>query len=156
MSHRRYERQSSPGRDRLRKEWVSLDGGDVCCWELTAAEMLQMAERAARPAVDPRGGVSASVAAVWLVALATRYDDQAASGRVWDDLNFEEVYQLRFEEFARLQQTLERLNGLDPQELNHLRDFTAATAAPKPSGSSGSASKSSTGSRKKSTGPITS
>jgi hypothetical protein len=156
MSRRPYQRPTDDGSRRLRKEWVSLADGDVCCWELTTPQMLQMAERSARPAVDPRGGVSSSVARLWMIAFSAHHGEEADSPRIWDDMSFADVGNLRFEEFSRLQAVIERLNGLDPEEVESLRDFTAATGEPKPSASNGSASKTSTDSRKRSTSPITS
>jgi hypothetical protein len=156
MARRPYQRDAAPRPDRLRREWVSLDNGDVCVWELTAAEMGVMSERSTRPAIDPRGGIDTTGASAWMAALSCRQDDAPGSPRIWDDLAVSEILALRFEEWARLQETMQRLNGLDAESVEERRDFTPATGAPKASGSNGSASKNSTGSRPKSTSPTTS
>jgi len=140
----------------LRKEWVSLEDGDVCAWELTTPQMLQLAEASARPAVDPRGGVSDSAATAWLISLSTHHGDEADSPRVWDDMHRHEALALRWTDTQQLIAAIRRVCGTDEAGVAALTDFTGATEAPKPSGSRSSASSTSTGCRRKSTSPITS
>lgn len=132
--------------EKLRKEWVELDGGDVCVWEMRAPEMLSLGERSQRPGIDPRGGVDVTSAALLLTAFCTHVDDLPGSPRVWDDLQLGQINLLRSEEFTRLQEAIQRVNGTSPAAIEAVRDFTLATGAPNTSDSPSSASSNSTGS----------
>jgi hypothetical protein len=156
MSKPRYQKPTTPVTERLRKEPVELDGGEVWVWELTSLEMLELGERSARPAIDPRGGVDNRMAAAMLTKLSVHYGPEADSPRVWDDLTYEEIFDLRGEEFTRLQEAIGRVMGTAPSEVEARRDFSLAPAAPSTSESTLSASNNSTGSPPKSMSPITS
>lgn len=147
MSQRRIYRKPTrlEVQQSLKREWVPLSTGDVCVWGMTAAEMLGLGQRSQRPAVDPRGGVDTSAAALWLVALCTRESDQPESPRIWDDLSIAEIAELPGEDFTELSLAAQRVNGKDPETVGELRDFTRATGAQKPSDSPSSASNNSAG-----------
>jgi hypothetical protein len=157
MSQRRaYKKPEKSVQERLRKEWVSLDGGDVCCWGLTALEMISLGERSQRPAIDPRGGTDPRMASAWLIALATHTSDEPDAPRVWDDMNFEDILELTSWEFTDLTEAIARVMGRAPSEIETLEDFTAAPEGPNTSESTPSASNISTDSRRKSTALTTS
>lgn len=159
MSKKRrpYQRRSGPlTADRRRKEWVELEDGDICCWSLSAGEMLQMRDHAERPAIDPRGGISSSVASVWLVALSAHDGEEESARRIWDDMSLSEIYQLSNEDYLKLIRAAGKVNGISVEEVRALQDFTPATGAPNSSGSSSSASKNSDASPARSTSLITS
>jgi hypothetical protein len=130
----------------LRKEWVSIEAGDVCVWGMTAAEMLSLGQRAQRPAVDPRGGMDTNAAAAWLVALCTREDDSDGSPRVWDDISYQEVFNLSGDDFQTLSFAAQRVNGQSRAGIEALEDFIGATEAPNTSGLPSSVSNNSGGS----------
>lgn len=136
---------------KLKREWVSLEWGDVCVWGLTAAEMLALGQRSQRPSIDPRGGIDASAAASWLLALSARRDDQPGAERIWDDLTFADVLELSGEDFGKLSAAAQRVNGQGAEQVEATRDFTPATGAPNTSDSPSSASSSSTASPPNST-----
>lgn len=157
MSQRKaYKKPEQPVKERLRKEWVSLEGGDVCVWGLTAGEMMQLGERSARPSIDTRGGTDPKMASAWLILLATHYSDEPDSPRVWDDLSYEEIFDLTSQEFTGLTDAISRVMGTAPQEVETLKDFTSASEAPSTSDSTPFVSSTSTGSRRKLTSLTTS
>jgi hypothetical protein len=123
---------------RLAKEWVPLDGGEVCVWEMTAAEMLSLGQQSARPSMDPRGGVDTTTAALLLAAFCTHAGEEIDSPRIWEQLQVLEIQSLRGEEFTRLQEAIQRVNGTAKEAVEGVRDFTTA-----PEGLSTSASPSS-------------
>jgi hypothetical protein len=147
MSERKaYQKPQAPVQERLRKEWVTLDGGDVCVWGLTAGEMMTLSERSARPEIDPRGGADSRMASAWLIALATHYGDALDSPRVWDDLGYPEIFDLTSQEFTALTEAIARVMGTAEPETDALRAFTSAPEAPRSSDLPSSASSNSTGS----------
>jgi hypothetical protein len=86
-----------------RKEWVALaDGSEICVWELSVPESFQVAEAAQRHPQDPRPGQNESDAALWLVALACRRDDEPLSPRVWNDMEMGRILQLNPQDFTKL------------------------------------------------------
>mgnify|MGYP001609220207 CR=1 FL=1 len=132
MADRRPYRVPTPETVQRRKEWVSLDGGDVCVWEMTVVESLMVAEHAARPPGHPLGGADPKELGIWKV-IASVYDtDQPGAQQVFV-ANPKAIGSLRLEEFARLSQAIGRVNGDFPEEEEALRDFTPAPGAPKPS-----------------------
>src|SRR5437867_3604026 len=116
--------QKPPGSvwERLRKEPVSLDGGLVWVWELTTAEMLTVKERSQRPQIDRRAGLHEGAAAAWLAAFCTHQGDEEGSPRVWDDLNFEDVLQLRAGESTALLEACNRVNSLSEVQIEAAED----------------------------------
>lgn len=125
---------------RLKKEWVELDGGPVCVWEMNAAEMLALGQRSARPSIDQRGGVDATTASILLVAFCTHTGDDIDSPRLWDEARLGEIQLLRGEEFAELSEAIQRVNGTGKEAGEAMRDFTPATEEPNTSASSSSVS----------------
>ena len=154
--HRPLDRDQLAQKPRLKKEWVSIAAGDVCVWGMNAAQMLALGERIQRPAIDPRGGVDTSAAALWLVAYCTHLSDAEDSPLVWNESQLMEIYQLSGEDFGALAMAARRVNGTDAEVIESQRDFTTATGAPSSSDSPSSASSSSTGFPENSaTSPIT-
>jgi hypothetical protein len=140
-----YQKPQQTAQERVRKEWVTLDGGDVCVWGLTAGELMHLTEKSARPAVDPRGGADPRMASAWLIALATHYGDDPDSPRIWDDLTYEEIFDLTSQEFTALTEAIGRVMGTALPETEALRAFTPAAEAPNSSDLPSSALNNSTG-----------
>jgi hypothetical protein len=144
IKHRPLDRERLRQKPKLKKEWVSIEAGDVCVWGMNAAQMLSLGERVQRPGIDPRGGVDAGSAAVWMVLFCTRVSDAEDSPVVWTEGQIAEIYGLSGEDFQKLAAACMRVNGTDPGALEQTRDFTTATGAPSSSGSPSSVSSSST------------
>ena len=131
MESQPFDKQAARSRKNLRREKVTLDCGDVWVREMTCAEAMQLGERAARPAVDPRGGLDPGESVLWQILLSCYEDDSDDASRLFteapDDVRI--IYGLRLEEFNELMQAVNRVNGRDASEVELLRDFTAAREA---------------------------
>lgn len=145
MSTRKaYQKQSRADvHARLAKEWVDLDGGPVCVWEMTAAEMLSLGQQSARPSMDARGGVDTTTAALLLAAFCTHAGEEIDSPRIWEQMQVMEIQSLRGEDFTRLQEAIQRVNGTAREAVESMRDFTAVLGELSTSDSPSSASSSS-------------
>lgn len=118
-----------------RSEWVALDAGDVCVREMTVQEAMTLTERAARPAIDKRGGMDPTEMVLWQILLSCYVDDSEDAARLFsenDPADIRVIYSLRFEEFGELMGAINRVNGKDATEVDLLRDFTAARQGAKP------------------------
>ena len=157
MSQRRAFKQNKADiRSRLKKEWVSLEDGDVCVWELTTAEASFLAERSRRPSIDTRGGMDQTMATAWLISLSVHHGDEADSPRVWDDITYQDALLLRARDANKITEAFSRVNGTSDEALEAASDFFGAAEEPKPSASIASASNNSTGSLARSKSPIAS
>lgn len=116
-----------------RQEWVSLDGGDVCVWELTVAESTQILERSERPKVDPRGGHNRGMTVVTQILLSCFDGEEDGAKRIFADHDLAAIYALPFHDFQAILSAMNRVNGTDADEEERLRDFSTATGAPNPS-----------------------
>lgn len=129
QERRHFDKQAARSRCHLRHEWVSLDCGDLCVREMTAAQGTTLAERSQRPSIDPRGGFDTGEAVLWQILLSCFTDDTPAAQPVFaehaEDIGI--IMNLRLEEFKRLAQAINRVNGSDMTEVEVLRDFSALT-----------------------------
>lgn len=129
QERRHFDKQAARSRCHLRHEWVSLDCGDLCVREMTAAEATTLAERSQRPAIDPRGGLDTTETVLWQVLLSCYQDDTDTAERVFAENapDIAIIMGLRLEEFQRLMVAINRVNGRDATEIEVLRDFSAMT-----------------------------
>lgn len=127
MSERTIYRPGQP-RER-RKEWVSIEGGDLCVWAMTVAESTQILERSERP----DGGSSKGMALVTQILLSCYDGEEPGSKRLFADHDRQCIYDLSFEDFELLMGAINRVNGKDATSQEALRDFTTVREEPKPS-----------------------
>jgi len=129
MSEEQLFDAKAPLIDRRRKEWVSLDAGRVCVWEMEAADTLFIVERSLRPAA-PGAAPSAMAASVdamlWRVLVSCYKGEHAGAERVFDMTDLPRIQHLRKSEWDTLLAAIERVNGLDSEEVPLLKDFTSA------------------------------
>jgi hypothetical protein len=118
----------APVLDMRRKEWVSLDSGRLCVWEMEAADTLFIVERSMRPVTSgQQPKIAASVdAMLWRVVVSCHKGEEAAAERVFDITDLGRISKLRKTEWDRLLGAIERVNGLDAEEVPKLLDFTPA------------------------------
>lgn len=128
---RPFDKQAARSRRNLRREPVTLDCGTIWVREMTCAEAMTLGERAARPSIDPRGGLDPGESVLWQIILSCYEDDSDEAPRLFteapDDVRI--VYGFRLEEFNELMQAVNRVNGRDASEVELMRDFTAAREA---------------------------
>lgn len=121
--------------DRRRREWITVPGmGRLCVWQLTMAESVLVTEYSTRPAEDPRGGMDREESVLWQIALACYRGDTPDAKRVFDDHQVYLIRNLSVSEFTLIMTAINRVNGIDAQEEEILRDFTPATGARASSG----------------------
>lgn len=157
MAKATFSRQQAAAQSlsRLRHEWAETSFGTLCCWELTGAEMATIAERSQRPQ-GAGGGVSETTTLAWMALFSCRTSDEMDAQRIWNDMELGEMMQLPLSDYGEIMRTVRHVNGLDPTDIERVRDFTPATGAPQPSDCKSSASSNSTGSPPNSISPITS
>lgn len=112
--------------DAPRREWVTLDRGDVCVHEMTLAETMQITERAARPACDPRGGHNRAQTVVLQIMFSCRLGEEPDAKRAFTDADLGLIHDLRFHEFDALLAAINRVSGKSATEEERLRDFSTA------------------------------
>lgn len=110
-----------------RIERVELDAGEVWVKELTCAETAQLMERAARPKIDPRGGVDPAASVIWQIILSCYEGEDKDARRVFGDGDEHLLYNLRMEEMARLNAAINRVNGQSETEVQALTSFFGPT-----------------------------
>src|SRR6266478_6009354 len=81
--------------DQRRKEWVSLDSGRLCVWEMEAADTLFIVERSLRPSSDQKQQLSAGDAMLWRVLVSCYKGDQPGAQRVFDVTDLPRIQRLR-------------------------------------------------------------
>jgi hypothetical protein len=132
MEHRPYQKEKAEQEPR-RHEWISLTHGDVCVRALTVNELLSIQDRAQRPKIDPRGGLDSGWSALLQVSLSC-YDGEEEEARpIWpcsiDMKNLAPIGRLPINDFQKIMEAIQRVNGQDPEEVRALEDFTRATEA---------------------------
>jgi hypothetical protein len=115
----------APVVDMRRKEWVSLDTGRLCVWEMEAADTLFIVERSLRPG-QKDGRLSAGDAMLWRVLVSCYKGEETEAERVFDITDLPRIQRLRKAEWDKLLEAIERVNGLDPAEVPDLEAFTPA------------------------------
>jgi len=114
----------------LRKEWVSLPGGDICVWELTVAESTQVLEKSERPSVDPRGGYNRGAMRVQQVMMSCYDGEQDGAKRLFGEADLLHLYRMPLAQFESLVAATDRVNGKGAGEAERLEDFTPAEPEP--------------------------
>ena len=110
-----------------RFQWVELDRGWVCVHEMALADTMQITERSVRPGLEPSSGLVKSAAVVYQIMYSCRRDEAPDSPRVFSDVDFTPIQELRFHEFDALLQAINEVSGKSATEEERLRDFTQAT-----------------------------
>lgn len=126
--HRAFSKDTMAPR-RLKGEWVPTERGDVYVREMRTREYLQLSSKAQRPSIDPRGGIDATEAVLWQVALCCYPDDDPNAAPLFnldDPGDLQILFGLSQEEFISLLAAINRVNGRDPTEEELRRDFSAA------------------------------
>jgi hypothetical protein len=116
----------APVIDRRRKEWISLDSGRLCVWEMAAADTLFIIEQSVRPGRDRPLVPIAGDAMLWQVVVSCYKGDQPGAERVFQITDLARIQQLRKSEWDRLLAAIERVNATDAAEVERLQDFTPA------------------------------
>lgn len=114
-----------------RFEWVELERGWVCLWDLRLAESVRITDQCTLP--EKLGGGESRGRAVALQILYSCYDGEPSKpgvSRIWKDHELGDVYLLSFVDMRRLGEAIQRLNGQTATEAEIVRDFTPATGAP--------------------------
>ena len=132
MKRRPYQHEEAE-RETRRHEWVSLTYGDVCVRALTVSELLQIQDRAARPKIDPRGGLDPGWSALLQVSLSCYDGEEEEAQPIWpctaDLRSLAPIGKLPIADFTKIMEAVQRVNGMDAEEVNILQDFTRATEA---------------------------
>lgn len=115
----------APLLDMRRKEWVRLDTGRVCVWEMEAADTLFIVEHSLRPGRE-KTTLAATDAMLWRVLVSCYNGAEPGAGRIFEITDLPRIQRLRKTEWDRLLAAIERVNGTDAEEVPLLQDFTAA------------------------------
>lgn len=111
------------GEERRKKEWVQLgEGGWVCCWSLTVADLSQALMRAERPALgDQPARIDAMASLVGHIQVSCHTGEEAQAPLVFQSMD--PVWRLSLPEMSALMECINRLNGTDDVSLTDLRSF---------------------------------
>jgi hypothetical protein len=111
------------GEERRKKEWVQLgDGGWICCWSLTVADLSQALMRAERPALgDQPARIDAMASLVGHIQVSCHTGEEAQAPLVFQ--NPDSIWRLSLPEMVSLMEVINRLNGTDDVSLTDLRSF---------------------------------
>ena len=121
--------------ERRRFEWVTLPRlGRVCVRELLMSDSVQIADYSTRPADDPRGGTDRQESTLWQIALTCYNGDGPDAKRIFDDHQVHLIRSLTLSEFTTLMTVINRVNGMEAEEVELVRDFFGAPEAPLTSG----------------------
>lgn len=108
-----------------RFEWVPLDDGEMCVWEMQVSETLRLVSNSMRPPDFPGSPVDETEAILWQIMLCC-YDEEPPGGkRIFADHMAPEVGRLKHHEFRALMQAIGRLNGTGDENLAGLNSFFA-------------------------------
>jgi hypothetical protein len=117
------------------REWVDLGDGEVCVWSMTAAEFIQLTDRATRPAIDPRGGVDTGALVLFQIIFSCYDGDEDNAKRIWGDVDLVSVGSLKQGQVEDLLAAINRVNGKDASSEEITRDFSLAAEGQKSSDS---------------------
>jgi hypothetical protein len=109
-----------------RKEWVDLDGGSLCVWEMTVRENMTVIERSQRPSRDPRGGLDRSEQMLWQIVMSCFDGDGKNAKLVFSPTDPGPVFRLRMKEYVKIITAIGRVNGADEADLKDLEAFIEA------------------------------
>lgn len=114
----------APVLDNRRRERVDLDSGFLWVWEMEAADTLFIVERSLRPGQEKAPQIAAGDAMLWRVLVSCYKTGEPGSDRVFDITDLPRIQKLRKTEWDKLLEAIERVNGLDAEEVPKLKDFT--------------------------------
>ncbi len=117
-----------------RFEWVPVDDGEICVWEMTVNETLSLVSNSMRPPEWPGSPVDEQSAILWQIMLSC-YDDEPPTGkRMFQDHQADDVGRLKHHEYRDLMAAIGRMNGTGDNNLEGLNDFFKRDGGePKPS-----------------------
>lgn len=118
----------APVLDARRRERVDLDTGFLWVWEMEAADTLFIIERSLRPGGADKPQMAASDAMLWRVLVSCYQTGEPGAARVFEITDLGRIQKLRKAEWDRLLEAIERVNGLDAEEVPRLKDFTPAVS----------------------------
>src|SRR5436190_6655348 len=98
----------APIEDHRRREWVSLDAGRLCVWELEAADLLFIVENAARGPGDAKARVNSTDGVLWRVLVSCYKGEEPGAQRVFDITDLPRIQKLRKTEWDKLLAAIER------------------------------------------------
>lgn len=113
----------APGEERRRKQWVDLDGGRVCVWSLTVAELGQAMLRAERPSAMG-GGLDTTATLAGYIQQSCHAGEEPDAPLIFTDT--QPVYRLSLQEMTALMAAVNRLNGMEDIGFTDLRSFFGA------------------------------
>lgn len=117
---------NEPVLDKRRWERVELDNGVVYVKEMEASDLLFCQEHSTRA---PGGPVHLAIdmagLQIWQIVVSCYRGPEAGAARVFEVIHTERIKRFRREEWLRLREAIERVNGMTEQEADGLRDFTA-------------------------------
>src|SRR5258708_6492940 len=119
----------TPHESRLKHEWVTIDGGRLCVREMTAADNLFVMERSTRTGGGPADmRIDAGGIQLWQVVVCCYDGPDAKAKRIFDITDVGVIQSLKNRDWRKIQDAIERVNGLADEEVAALQDFTAAAA----------------------------
>ncbi len=119
-----------PHESRLRHEWVTIDGGRLCVREMTAADNLFVLERSTRTGREAADiHIDAGGIQLWQVVVCCYDGPDAKAKRIFDITDVGAIQGLKNRDWRKIQDAIERVNGLADEEVAALQDFTGAGAA---------------------------
>lgn len=126
----------APPLDRRRIERVELDGGVVYVKEMTAADALFCNEHSLRRGGGPaESQIDMSALMIWQIMRSCYRGKESQAPLTFEVSDMPAIQRLRAEEWNRLRDAINKVNGLAEAEVSALRDFTAVPpdAAPETS-----------------------
>lgn len=136
----------APPIDRRRCERVELDGGVIYVKEMTAADALFCNEHSLRRGGGPADAqIDMSALMLWQIVRSCYRGKEPEAPPTFDVSDTPAIQRLRAEEWNRLREAINKVNGLADEEVAALEDFTGAPAEETPATSAPGASSTSTG-----------
>jgi hypothetical protein len=124
---------NEPVVDQRRSERVELDNGVVYVKEMETADLLFCQEHSTRTGGPAGGTVDFSAMQIWQVVVSCYRGKEPEARRVFDITHTDRIRKLRREEWFKLRDAIDRVNGMAAEEAATVRDFTE----PLPDGSPG-------------------
>lgn len=113
--------------DRRRLEKVTLDNGVLWVKEMEVADLLFCQEHSQRAPGGPAYlAVDFSAMQIWQIVVSCYRGPEPEAARTFEISHTNRIKKLRPEEWLKIRQAIENVNGMADEEAAALRDFTAA------------------------------
>jgi hypothetical protein len=111
--------------DRRRCERLELDGGVLYVKEMTAADTMFCLQNATRAGAPAHMALDMGGLTLWQVIVSCYRGPEPEAVRIFEARDMPVIQKLRAEEWNRLREVINRVNGLADEEVAATRDFTA-------------------------------